>query len=106
MATNTCAFVAATLRRFQHIGMNVWVFGGWAEEFWQVTPPRRHNDIDLLFPAESFDALDRVIAADSAFVEIPLKRFSHKRAFMHQDVMVELFLVQGIAPHFVTAFFD
>ncbi len=106
MATNSFAFICSTLDRFQQAGIALWVFGGWAEEIWQITPPRPHNDIDLLYPAESFDMLDRVIAADPAFVEIPPKRFSHKRAILYQRVMVEFFLVQGMAPHFVTSFFD
>jgi hypothetical protein len=105
MAAHTFAFVSETLRRLRQAGMPLWIFGGWAEELWQMTLPRPHNDIDLLYRAESFDTLDHVIAAEAAFTEIPLKRFSHKRAFMYQGVMVEVFLVQGQTPHLVTSFF-
>jgi hypothetical protein len=106
MTANTLKFLCSTLSRFQHVGIQLWAFGGWAEELWQMAPPRPHNDIDLLYPAASFDMLDRVIAAESAFIEIPLKRFSHKRAVTYAGVMLEFFLVHGTAPAFVTSFFD
>src|SRR6188508_3443633 len=48
MPTNTLAFLMDTLRRFHHAGIHLWVSGGWAEELWQMTPPRPHRDIDLL----------------------------------------------------------
>jgi hypothetical protein len=105
MAAHTFVLVSETLRRLQQAGVQLWVFGGWAEELWRVTPPRPHNHIDLLYRAESFEVLDQIIAAEPAFVEIALKRFSHKRAFVYQGVMVEIFLAHGLAPHFVTSFF-
>jgi hypothetical protein len=69
-------------------GVHVWVFGGWAEQLLGLAEPRTHLDVDLLYPAESFDALDAL--------ELPwigAKRFPHKRAFAHDGVLVELFLV-------------
>jgi Aminoglycoside-2''-adenylyltransferase len=42
-------------------GIGCWIFGGWAHELRGLSPPRAHKDVDLLYPAESFDAIDRLI---------------------------------------------
>ena len=51
--------------------------------------PRDHVDLDLLYAAEDWDAVD---ALDLDWLEG--KRFPWKRAFVLEDVAVELFLVQ------------
>ena len=60
-----------------------------------MAPPRSHRDIDLLLPAPSFAALDRLLAAsECAMPEIRAKRFAHKRAFRLESVAVETTLVE------------
>ena len=60
-----------------------------------MAPPRPHRDIDLLLPAPSFAALDRLLAASARTLpEIRAKRFAHKRAFTLESVAVEVTLVE------------
>lgn len=70
-------------------GVKVWVFGGWAEQLVGLAQPRRHVDVDLLYPAESFAELD---ALDLPWIDAT--RVAYKRAFAHDGVLVELFLVK------------
>lgn len=65
------------------------VFGGWASELLGLEEPRPHKDIDLLVVA-STASVDAFLATRD---QIPGKRFSHKRAFIEDGVLVELFLV-------------
>jgi hypothetical protein len=67
------------------------VFGGWAEELLGIGPARAHGDIDLLVLANGWSAVDELL---TELDEIPAKRFPHKRAFVLDGVMVELFLVR------------
>jgi hypothetical protein len=90
----------------EQAGIDVWVFGGWAEELWQLAPPRPHNDIDLLYPAPDFGALDLWIAGTPGITEIRAKRFSHKRAVVYRDVMIEWILVEQDESGSLTRFFD
>jgi hypothetical protein len=75
--------------------VDVWLFGGWAEELQGLVPARAHRDVDLLHPAEDFTRVDALLRAEPALVEIVAKRFAHKRAFLLDGVMVELFLVRS-----------
>lgn len=86
----TVAILEAVVSELRASAFNVAVLGGWAEELLGLTPPRLHKDIDLLVLNPDLDALDRYVAARA---EILRKRFSHKRAFIQGDTMVELFLV-------------
>ena len=106
MTTNSVHFLCSTLNHFQKAGIALWVFGGWAEEFWQMIPIRPHHDIDLLYPAASFELLDHIISTESAFREIPKKHFSHKRAILFEGVILEFILVEASVLAFVTSFFD
>jgi hypothetical protein len=86
---NDLDFVQDVVQLLGERGVKVWVFGGWAEQLLGLDAPRRHVDVDLLYPAESF--------ADVDSLELPwidAKRFAHKRAFAHDGVLVELFLVK------------
>jgi hypothetical protein len=86
-------------------GIDVWVFGGWAEELWRLRPPGPHGDIDFLYPAENLDALDAFLTQFS-MPEIEAKRFSHKRAVEFEGVLVEFILVEREGDALVTRFFD
>lgn len=72
-------------------GAPCWLFGGWAEEIRGLRASGAHGDIDLLYPAASFTAVDRLLASGRV-QEIEGKRFPHKRAFLLDGVMSELFL--------------
>jgi hypothetical protein len=92
--TNDLDSVRHIVARLESARIKTWLFGGWAAELLGLTLPRLHNDIDLLYPAESFDAVDVFLATGDAD-EITAKRFPHKRAFEIEGIMVELFLLQG-----------
>lgn len=106
MSGNTISFLLSVVKLFEEAELPVWVFGGWAEELWQITPKRRHKDIDFLYPAAGFERLDRFIARTKDFQEIQVKRFSHKRAILYQDIMIEFLLVQGADGNYFTDFFS
>jgi len=87
--------VVGVLDRLEQNGISCILFGGWAEEAFGLAAARPHRDIDLLLPAVSFMGIDELLRTQSAaFMEIPLKRFAHKRAFLFGGVMVEVILVQ------------
>jgi hypothetical protein len=102
---NDLEFVHDTLDRLQDGGIVAWVFGGWAEELLGLAPQRAHRDLDLLYLATDFGRLDAFLALDSQVTEIAGKRFLHKRAFLHDHIMVEATLVQpGPSGGFFTLF--
>jgi hypothetical protein len=109
------------LRLLDQAGLQTWLAGGWAEELRGLCPPRPHNDIDLLYPAESFARVDAFLrsrgqaacgqtacgqTAGQNVEEIQAKHFSHKRAMQFAGVMVELLLVQPAEQGCITSFFD
>lgn len=106
MSGNTIGFLLSVIKLLQEADFHVWVFGGWAEELWQIAPRRIHNDIDFLYPAATFEHLDRFISQTKDLQEIQAKRFSHKRALIHQHVMIEFLLVQGVDGNNFTDFFS
>jgi hypothetical protein len=77
-----------------------WVFGGWGEELRSLAAARPHGDIDLLYPSDSFAAIDSLIRQEK-LQEIVLKRSEHKRAIVISSVMTEIFLLRrdGRGPH-------
>jgi hypothetical protein len=89
---NTLSHLRAVVAELQGCGFRVAVFGGWAEELLELTPPRVHSDIDLLVLDADVEVLDAFVAAHGP---IAAKRFSHKRAFISDGVLVELFLVHN-----------
>jgi len=106
MAINTLAFVFDIIHFFEAAKISLWLFGGWAEELWQITPPRSHRDIDFLYPADSFQGLDQYIDKKKGVEEIQSKRFSHKRAIIYRDVMIEFLFVKQAEAACYTDFFS
>lgn len=90
---NDIDFVRHVMTRLESAGIRTWLFGGWAAELVGLSLPRPHNDVDLLYPAGNFEAVDAFLAT-GAVEEITEKRFPHKRGFETGGIMVELFLVQ------------
>ncbi len=86
---NDLAFVERAVSLLTSQGIDTWVFGGWGEELRGLILPREHVDLDLLYAAEDWDTVDTL---DLDWIEG--KRFPWKRAFLLDDVAVELFLVQ------------
>lgn len=103
--TNDKALVDTVISTLAADNLAVWLFGGWAEELWELIPPRSHNDIDLLYPAANFDLLDTFLLRHG-LEEVPAKRFSHKRAIEYEGVLVEFLLVNTTSAANVTSFFD
>jgi Aminoglycoside-2''-adenylyltransferase len=95
--------VVRVLDALRRAGAACWIFGGWAEELRCLRSSSPHADIDLLYPADGFGAVERIVA-DHRLEEVRGKRFAHKRAFMFDGVMVELFLVRHDDRGFFTSF--
>ena len=106
MPGNTFGFLRSVVDLLVEADLPVWVFGGWAEELWQIAPKRTHVDIDFLCSAVTFEQLDRFLAQTNDFREILAKRFSHKRAVLYQHVLIEFLLVQGSNGNYFTDFFS
>ena len=86
---NDVVFVERAQTLLRANGVETWVFGGWGEELRGLIKPRDHADIDLLYPARSWERVDRL-----RLDWIDGKRFPWKRAFVLDDTMIELFLVE------------
>jgi len=107
VSINTLDFVCSVMRCFAEAQIMTWLFGGWAEELWQMSSPRPHRDIDPLYPAQNFQQLDRWISTTSCnLLPIEAKRFSHKRAMLYQQIMIEIFLLEPQVGAYVTNFFN
>jgi hypothetical protein len=59
MNINTLDFVCSVMQKFAQAQIMTWLFGGWVEELWHMSPPQPHRDIDLLYTAKNFQQLDR-----------------------------------------------
>lgn len=103
---NNITFLTTAYTLLYNAGIPVVVFGGWAEELQGVIQPRPHKDVDLLYKAEDFTAVDTFLAMHEEVKEILPKRFPHKRAFMFRGVMVELLLLQKEGGSFITNFWN
>lgn len=95
---NDLELVRGVVDRLADAGVHVWVTGGWAEQLLGHEPARLHLDVDLLYPAESWKAVDRL---GLAWVGDPQP---HRRAFAHEGVLVKLFLVRRDALGHYTEF--
>lgn len=89
----------------ESVGVRTWLCGGWAEERRGLIPPRPHTDVDLLYPAPTFDVLDRSLQSGTLH-EIAAKRFHHKRAFDLLGTMVEVVLLEPAGAGHVTNFWN
>src|SRR5262249_49061900 len=98
---NDLPFVERTLSLLADEGVAAWIFGGWAEELLGLAEAGAHGDLDLLVAADDWRDVDRLL---ERLDEIPAKRFEHKRAFVLDGVMVELFLVCRDAAGLFTTF--
>jgi len=86
---NDLAFVQRAVGLLDAHEIETWIFGGWAEELRGLIRPREHVDVDLLYPAKDWSAVDEL-----PFGWVEGKRFAWKRAFVLEATLVELFLVQ------------
>ena len=90
----TFDFVLGIIRRLAQAQIATWLCGGWAEELWGHCSPRLHQDVDLLYPAPTFARLDHWLANMPDLSSISAKRFSHKRAVLCEDIMIEVVLLE------------
>jgi len=91
---NTLTFVLTLMQRLARAQIETWLAGGWAEELRDLSLPRPHQDVDLLYPAANFHHVDQWLAGTNEFSEITTKRFSHKRALLSEQVMIEMILLE------------
>lgn len=106
MSENSLQLLAGVVKALADGQIRTWIFGGWAEELSGLRPPGPHLDIDLLYPAHDFAALDEFLRAHPAADEVRPKRFPHKRAFRWHGVLVEVILVRPEPEGYITDFFD
>ena len=86
---NDVAFVERTIALLAARRIDTWVFGGWGEELRGLAKPRAHADVDLLYPAEDWQAVDAL------YLDwVRTKRRPWRRGFVLEGTVVELFLVQ------------
>jgi hypothetical protein len=102
---NTKALVAQVIQDLVSAHLNVLLSGGWAEELQNLIPPRPHKDIDFVYLANDFTAVEAYIQ-QRELPEIMAKHVSHKRAFLVEGVMVELILVQPGPAGNVSTYWD
>ncbi len=105
-AHNSLTLVLALMQRLSLAQIDTWLAGGWAEELRGLCPPRPHRDIDLLYPAANFYHLDHWLASTKECSVIAAKSFSHKRAFLYEQVMIEMLLLEPQGEYSLTSFFD
>jgi hypothetical protein len=89
---NTLVLVRAVVADLTARGNDVLLGGGWAEELHGIIPPRDHHDIDLFVVASDLSGIDQYIT-ETGVAEIPEKRLAHKRAFLHEGVIIETMLI-------------
>ncbi len=99
---NDLPFVLRAVDLLAEGGLSAWVFGGWAEELRGLVPPGPHRDLDLLYPAPSFERLDAFFLAER-LDEVGDDR-SYARAFSFGGITVELLLVRRDADGWFTDF--
>ena len=93
-AKNTLILVQQVMHRLENAGITTWLFGGWAEELQRLCYPRTHKDIDLLYPSSQFEKVDNWIVEQHDISLVVQKKFSHKRAFILDSIMVEILLLE------------
>ena len=98
--------VHSIINCFALAGFQMWLAGGWAEELQGLFSPRQHGDIDLLYPATDFSQLDTWLASIADLSPVYAKRFSHKRAIVYEQVLVEIVLLEPLSRSHITRFFD
>jgi len=107
MNINTLDYVCSVMQKFAQAQIMTWLFGGWVEELWHMSPPQPHRDIDLLYPTKNFQQLDRWLFTTSGdLFPVEAKRFSHKRALFYQQIMIEFVLLEPQPEAYVTNFFN
>jgi hypothetical protein len=84
------------MHRLAQAQIATWLCGGWAEELLGLCNPRAHHDIDLLYLATNFVQLDQWLANAPDLSDIPAKRFSHKRAILCGDIMIEVIMLESV----------
>ena len=104
--SNTLQFVDYVTNRLKEFRIETIIFGGWAEELARTIEPRPHKDIDLLYIADDFSLVDSFMKANNDIQEILPKHFPHKRAFMCNDVMIELLLLIPTSHGYTTHFWN
>jgi len=88
---NTKPKLLEIVTKLQNEGLEIVVFGGWSAELQGIENARLHSDIDLLILDGDFNHLVKFITHNEWEV---IKSYSHKKAFIVDSIMVEVFLVK------------
>jgi hypothetical protein len=100
---NDIHLLRTTLKDLGEAGFTAAVFGGWAEELIGLSRPRQHHDIDLLVIDADIERLDTFVQNCG---EVVAKHHPHKRGFITQGVLVELFIVRTVDGQLFTNFWN
>lgn len=103
-AKNNFEFVLNVYKQLKNVGVDVWLFGGWAQELHNLIPPRAHKDIDFIYSAKNFSALEEWAKTQANIIEVTKKRFFHKRAYEWGGVLIEFTLVDNYSTKFFDAY--
>lgn len=98
---NTKSKLLEIVTRLENEGLKIVIFGGWAAELQKIEKVRPHSDIDLLILDKDFNRLVGFINRNEWEI---VKSYSHKKAFMFDGIMVEVFLVRIDDNEFTTEF--
>jgi len=101
--TNDIGFLRVVVDELVEAGFDVGVFGGWAKELLGLIERRSHRDLDLMVVGPDIDTLDAFVRDRH---EVVAKRLSHKRAFILNGILVELFIADRGPNGWTTTFWD
>ena len=90
----TFDFVLSIMHRLAQAQLATWLAGGWADELRGHCPPSPHQEDHLLYPAATIARLDQRLAHMPDLADIPAKHFAHKRAFLCEDILIEVVLLE------------
>lgn len=99
--TNNKNSTARLVQELRKNGLNIIIFGGWSVELQKLKEPWKHSDIDLLLVDNTFNSLNRLVNERCWKI---CKSYNHKKAFLIDGVMVEVFLVMPEEKRFITRF--
>lgn len=98
---NTRSKLLEIVTKLESKGLEIIVFGGWSAELQKLEKTRPHSDIALLILDKNFNSLVQLINSNNWEI---VKSYAHKKAFLIDCIMVEVFLVKMDDSKFTTEF--
>jgi len=86
--------IASVARLFRERGVDHWLFGGWAVDFWVGCMTREHGDVDLAVRLRDRPLIDEVLLADG-WQPAPVDDEAIGAGYRRDDVLLELTFVES-----------